>query len=131
MNIFPIAVIACIASTAAHAQDMKDILNDSLSTIDALNAQLDTIKDKASADSAATKVAEIAKKYAEITQQLLKATPPATPEAMAQIADIQTKSQETMGKFQANMMRLQKEQLMTPELLKAIAGMNPQSAPAK
>lgn len=131
MNILPVAIIACVSTMAVQAEDMKDVLKDSLSTIESLNTQLDKVKDKATADSTAPEIAKIAKKYADIASRLLKVTPPSDEDAVKAIAEMQTKAQEIMTKFQANMLRIQKEGLMTPELVKAIAQMNPQVPAAK
>lgn len=105
------------------------LLQDSLSTIEALNARLGRIKDKASADSGAPEIAWIAKKYAGITARLLKAASPAdSREASRDIAALRMKAKEVTAKFQANMLRIQKEGLITPELAHALIQMYPPSA---
>lgn len=124
------AIVCCVSATPSHAEDIKTCVSPTmLGAVEKLNKALDKITDKASLDKALPEVEQAAKTYAEVTKKMMTATPPASPEEAQEVASMQQKSQEIMGKFQANMMRLQQAQLMTPELAAAFAKMAPQ-APA-
>ncbi len=123
------AIVCCVSATPSHAEDIKTCVTNMLGAVEKLNKALDKITDKASLDKALPEVEQAAKTYAEVTKKMMTATPPASPEEAQEVASMQQKSQEIMGKFQANMMHLQQAQLMTPELAAAFAKMVPQ-APA-
>lgn len=58
---------------------------------------------------------------------MMGAIPPATPEVAQEFAALQSRSQEVLQKFQANMMCLQQGGLLTPKLSAAFAKMAPPS----
>lgn len=127
--IVPALAAICCTATAAVADDAKTCAQNALDALETLNTALDKITDKGSISANLSAVEKAAAAYGEATQKMMSATPPATPEAAQEFTALQSRSQEVLQKFQANMMRLQQGGLLTPELSAAFAKMAPPSMP--
>lgn len=125
--IVPALAAICCTATAAVADDAKTCAQNALDALNKLNAALDKITDKGSVSANLSAVETAAAAYGEAAQKMMGVTPPATPEAAQEFAALQGRSQEVLQKFQANMMRLQQNGLLTPELSAAFTKMAPPS----
>ncbi len=127
----PVAAIVFTVSAPAQAgQEHKDTMNEIIATFASLNAQLDKVKDNASATAAAPEIGKLGEKLQAISLKAQNLKEPTAEEQDALKKEFETKMQTVMMQYMGNLMRIGQLKINSAEFEKAIASLQPKSAPA-
>lgn len=126
-HLAPVAAIVCLVAAPAQAgEEHKTLAKELAAAFNDLNAQLDTVKDSASADKAAPEIEKISKKITEISQKGEKLGQPTDPKELEELQkEVMPIIQPAMQKLMGNMMRIAMAgDIESPALEKAMASMS-------
>jgi hypothetical protein len=99
------AAVLTLALAACGGSSAQALADESISTMESLNATLDTVKDEASAKAALPKLEKLAATMKDLETKMSKAEPPSESDQKAMMGH-QARVMEQRNKLQANMMRI-------------------------